>query len=149
MSKKINLLNNAEKKKLREDLSVNTPIAQVSRVNMPWIIGLVLVIVFVIVLVVNLKLYSTIRGYTYERGAVLTKLTKIEKILTDNQSEIKLLSTVAKKVVAESEQQTAKISKLEKQSDAQATAIQNLIRAKDTLSNRLGVLEVISNKSKK
>lgn len=152
MSRKINLLNNAKNQRA-EEISPpgkeildydNRPTARVSRVNTPWMVWIVLIIVFAIVAGANLRLYSTIRGYSYDRDIVLTKLSQIEKKISENQGEIKLLSTVLKKVVAESENQTAKISKLEKLSEAQSAAISNLIKAKDTLFNRISALEAAS-----
>jgi hypothetical protein len=95
--------------------------------NPNWLIGSILLILIIFNLVFSFKLFSMIKDNNAKGNNSLKNLSIVGKVVTDHSNKITNLSSDFKQ--------------LEKQIDNQATTIEKLIKANNTLFTRINLLE--------
>lgn len=133
MSKTISSLNSIEKKKegkyasaINKDTAGHLHYSQIHNASL-IMMGLFLAIILFILLWSNSKLFNKLNSYTLEKYNILAKLNKLEDSLSNNNQLVSDLNL--------------KISKLEKDNDSQTFSLETLTKAKNTLFNRVSLLE--------
>ena len=157
MGKTIDLLRKVEQERLDKNTFVTEraiPVKAISKpepVGAPLNIGLgktgILVLIGLL-LIFNLALVITVIGLFTQRAGTFTKLTAIEQSIAENGKQISAIHAQAapltdevKAVNLHIKDISETLTKLEETNDAQATALENLNKAKDTLFNRVSSLE--------
>lgn len=108
-----------------------------SRVNTSWLIGIVFLVLLMANFGLTFKLFIMMRG----RDNALKQLNKVEKIVLDNSQKINSISLDIKNINLKTQNNNLKLTQLEKQLSSQSQAVDNLTKAKNTLFNRVNLLE--------
>ncbi len=124
-----------------------------------WIISVIIVIMLLMLLIFNQKLFSMVKENTAENFANSEKLNKIENMLQDYARQAKVNSDVIHKLsdlleaidtrLKETEENVAKLkesneekfAQLKETANTQVSAIQSLIKEKDTIYEKITSLE--------
>ena len=161
MSKTINQLKQLETQRaqkyttaLSKEATTATP--QATRAHKHWLNWKFTLLFAVIILpffALNLKLFMMVKSYGLKNGETISKLNTIEGLMNDSArqmkaltSDIRQISTGLESVNIKTQDNNNIINQLDKQSDAQKVAIENLTKAKNTLFNRVNSLEIEINK---
>jgi methyl-accepting chemotaxis protein len=161
MSKTINQLKQLEAQRtqkyttaLSKEATTATP--QATRAHKHWLNWKFTLLFAVIILpffALNLKLFMRVKSYGLKNGETISKLNTIEGLMNDSARQMKALtsdigqiSTGLESVNIKTQDNNNIINQLDKQSDAQKVAIENLTKAKNTLFNRVNSLEIEINK---
>jgi len=124
------------------------PKSQVTKANNPWIFGLIILILLAN-LGLTLKLFLTMGDYPKEKKNIISKFSSIEKTAVDMSKQMDAFSVSLNEVGNsvglirnQAKDNNLKIAKVEKQLDANIAAVENLVKAKNTLFDRFNYLEV-------
>ena len=161
MSQTINQLRQLEAQRaqkytaaLSKEATTATP--QATRAHKHWLnwkLTLLFAVIILTFFALNLKLFMMVKSYGLKNGETISKLNTIEGLMNDSARQMKALtsdigqiSTSLESVNIKIQDNNNKINQLDKQSDAQTVAIENLTKAKNTLFNRVNSLEIEINK---
>lgn len=137
--------------RLRGDTSltnkdVNLKIAKVNKVHL--LISLCLLIFLLLLSGAHYKLFSTQKNNSQKIESVYMDLERAKKTILDSKdgvsdiyTHIKTLGIAIDKFATSTSALNAKLEKLENSKDASDTAVENLIKAKNTLFNKLSAIE--------
>ncbi|MEK7849344.1 MAG: hypothetical protein AAB213_00775 [Candidatus Omnitrophota bacterium] len=95
----------------------------------------------VLLLILNISAYSTIRNLTSGDIATARKLASIEAILEKNSRKLDSLSEELKASAYKAKIAHEQMAELEEKADGQSFVINNLVKAKDQLLSRVAKLE--------
>lgn len=155
MSRTINALKAAQqgitpslKNDLAQQAQVTLIAAQRPRLGVSWVVVVFLILVFMAILVLNMKLFMAYKTNSLTMDNTLLKVKNMEETLNYNASLIETFSTGMQKLDSsiaatnlKLENNSGAVSQLEQTNEEQKTAIENLTKAKDVLFNRLSTLE--------
>jgi flagellar biosynthesis/type III secretory pathway chaperone len=109
---------------------------------------LIIIVVFAVFLSLNLLFFAMTKDYSLRTNAALEKLKDMEAAVTKNSEQLNSVLAEAQqinesleKMASRLQAMAAETKDLKQQSEIQAFAIENLIKAKNTLFNRLNTLE--------
>ena len=155
MSKIINGLRDAENRKNGNGNGYHSTIDKaVSKTqktpsnNKAWFFKVIIFLFVFLLGAINIWQFMIIKGLYSEKDSITSYLNRIERLLGENSNQINTVGSDVKRMNSNLEAlntrieiETKKISGLQKDNDAQEFAINNLKKSKETLFNRVSVLE--------
>lgn len=160
MSKTLNKLSNIQRERDYPPRTTGTVPkglgVEHARTSNAWILGIAVTIMFFVMLAYNIRIFNILKLNAFEKDEIFAKTGKIESLLKDYAQEIKSSYEVIKKSAdildklnLELKEANTRISELKKDNDSLTFAIENLTKAKNTLFNKVSVLETEIEKFKK
>jgi len=160
MSKTLNMLNTANKQRSGKYSSAENKEAQsihheprkleqnVSKTNLKLIIGSIFFILMILNLALTVRLFVTINKIASEKYNSVQKIDHLEEIITNNANGIQKISDDLQAVSVKTKSLNTKVEQIQETTDSQAAAIDNLIKAKNSLFNKVSALEAEINNLK-
>lgn len=106
-----------------------------------WMMKLLFSLLVLSNIVLALKLIFVVRDYASEKNYSLQQIIEMGKTVDDNADKINLLVTGLRAQDVKAKNIMSKIEQLEKRAEIQTAATDNLVKAKNTLFNRVTSLE--------
>lgn len=111
--------------------------------------SIIIIITFIILFGLNLTFFFMFKKYALKTDSVLAKLSSIENLLDSNSKEMNTLapelsrlSKAISEINYKIDLQDDSLGVLIASNEAKNTAIANMIKAKDTLFDRLSLIEI-------
>jgi len=115
------------------------------------LIGIALGLVFLMFAAFNLKLFMSVKASSDAQGITLARIEEVKSIASSNQKQAEEVSARMQQMSYAAEKIEGKVSKaqesirgLAQDSDSQKFAVENLIKAKNQIFERLAALEATS-----
>jgi hypothetical protein len=106
-----------------------------------WLVLSVLASIFLCNLALNIYLFSSLKDYASEKNATVSKLSRVEELLKDNTQQLKQINLGLGSLKIQAKDTDSKIAEFDKELDSQKFAVNNLVKAKNEIMNRLSAIE--------
>ena len=118
---------------------------QHSTIDASLVINLIFFVLIIFNIALTIKLFISMRKYSFENSNVMQKIDNVEQLLS---SDYKQMKADLDNLKYKTKDYNSRIRQLENDKDAQSTVIDNIKNAKDTLLKRMSVLEAEFDKLK-